>query len=56
MTEDEMSGWHHQLNGHEFKQTPGDGEVPGSSPGRIQGFPREDGIGERIDKEMRKEF
>ena len=26
MTEDEMVGWHHQLNGHEFKQTPGDGE------------------------------
>ena len=20
-TEDEMVGWHHQLNGHEFKQT-----------------------------------
>ena len=25
-TEDEMVGWHHQLNEHEFKQTPGDGE------------------------------
>ena len=25
MTEDEMIGWHHQLNGHEFEQTPGDG-------------------------------
>ena len=24
-TEDEMVGWHHQLNGYEFKQTPGDG-------------------------------
>ena len=24
MTEDEMVGWHHQLNGHEFEQTPGD--------------------------------
>ena len=22
MTEDEMVGWHHQLNGHEFKLTP----------------------------------
>ena len=21
MTEDEMVGWHHQLNGHEFDQT-----------------------------------
>jgi len=26
MTEDEMAGWHHQLSGHEFVQTPGDGE------------------------------
>ena len=30
MTEDRMVGWHHQLNGHEFEQTPGDGEGPGS--------------------------
>ena len=22
MTEDEMVGWHHRLNGHEFEQTP----------------------------------
>ena len=26
MTEDEMVGWYHGLNGHEFEQTPGDGE------------------------------
>ena len=26
MTEDEMAGWHHRLNGHEFEQAPGDGE------------------------------
>ena len=25
ITEDEMVGWHHQLYGHEFEQTPGDG-------------------------------
>ena len=30
MTEDEMVGWHHQLNGHEFKQTLGDSEGQGS--------------------------
>ena len=30
MTEDELVGWHHQVNGHEFKQTPGDGEGQGS--------------------------
>ena len=29
-TEDEMVGWHHQLNGHEFKQALGDGEGQGS--------------------------
>ena len=26
MTEEEMVGWHHRLNGHEFEQTLGDGE------------------------------
>ena len=26
MAEDEMVGWHHRLNGHEFEQTPGDSE------------------------------
>ena len=26
MTEDEMAGWHHQLNGHEFEQALGDSE------------------------------
>ena len=30
MTEDEMVGWHHQLNGHESEQTPGHGEGHGS--------------------------
>ena len=30
MTEDGMAGWHHQLNGHEFAQTPGDSEGQGS--------------------------
>ena len=29
MIEDEMVGWHHRLNGHEFEQTLGDGEGPG---------------------------
>ena len=26
MTDHEMVGWHHQLSGHEFEQTRGDGE------------------------------
>ena len=30
MTKDEVVGWHHQLNGHEFEQTPGDSEKQGS--------------------------
>ena len=30
MTGDEMVGWHHQLNGHEFVQTPVDSEEQGS--------------------------
>ena len=29
-TEDEMVAWHHWVNGHEFEQTPGDGEGQGS--------------------------
>ena len=30
MTENEIVGWHHWLNGHEFEQNPGDGEGQGS--------------------------
>ena len=29
-TENEMVGWHHRLNGHEFEQTPGDSGGQGS--------------------------
>ena len=29
MTEDEMVGWHHWLDGHEFEQTLGDSEGQG---------------------------
>ena len=29
MTEDEMVGWHHQLNGHGFGWTPGIGDGQG---------------------------
>ena len=42
MSEDEMVGWHHQFNGHEFEQTEGDSEGQGgltcrSSQGRKVG-------------------
>ena len=30
MTEDEVVGWHHRYNGHDFEQTPEDGEGQGS--------------------------
>ena len=30
MTEDEMFGWYHRLNGHEFEQTLGIGDGQGS--------------------------
>ena len=30
MIEDEMAGWHHRLNGHEFGQILGDGKGQGS--------------------------
>ena len=29
-TEDEVVGWHHGLNGHEFEQAPGVGDGQGS--------------------------
>ena len=36
MIEDEMVGWHHPLDGHEFEQTPryseGQGSLEGYSP------------------------
>ena len=30
MTEDEMAGWQHQLDGHESEQAPGVGDGQGS--------------------------
>ena len=30
MTEDEIVGWHHQLDGHEFEQSLGIGDRQGS--------------------------
>ena len=32
VAENEMVGWHHQINAHEFKQTPGDSEGQGRLP------------------------
>ena len=36
VTEDEMVGWHHWVNGYELGQTPGDGEGQGGLPYVLQ--------------------
>ena len=33
MTEDEMAGWHHRLDGHETEQAPGVGDGQGGLAG-----------------------
>ena len=38
MTEDEMVGWHHRLNGHEFEQAPGVGDGQGSWCAAVHGI------------------
>ena len=43
MTEDEMVGWHHQLNGYEFEQVLGDGG--GRNPGVLQQSMRSQRVG-----------
>ena len=40
MTEDEMVGWHHRLNGRESEQTLGDGEGQGSLLVAVHGVQR----------------
>ena len=37
MTEDEMVGWHHRLNGHEFGWTPGVGDGQGDEGAAVHG-------------------
>ena len=41
MTEDEMVGWHHQLDGHEFEQAPGVGEGQGNLAAAAHGVKTE---------------
>ena len=36
MTEDEMVGWHHQVNGLEFEETLGVGDGQGGRSGVLQ--------------------
>ena len=42
MTEDEMVGWHHRLNGHEFEQTPGDSGGQGARRAAVHGVTESD--------------
>ena len=37
MTEDEMVGWHHRLDGHESEQASGVGDVQGSWCAAVHG-------------------
>ena len=41
MTEDEMVGWHHRLNAHEFEQAPEDGEGQGSLSAAVHRFTKD---------------
>ena len=40
MIEDEVVGWHHWLNGHEFEQTLGDSEGQGAWPAAVHCVPK----------------
>ena len=55
MTEDEMVGWHHWLDGCVFKQAPGDGEGQGSlvccSPWGHKELDRTDGLNINLKKQ-----
>ena len=48
MAEAEIVGWHHQLNGHEFEQTPGDSEGQGSLACCSPWGPKESDMAERL--------
>ena len=47
MTEHDMVGWHHRLNGHEFEQTLGDREGQGSWRAAVQGVTESDFVTEQ---------
>ena len=47
-TEDEMVGWHHWLNGHEFEQAPGVGDRQGSLAGCSPWGHKESDVAKRL--------
>ena len=42
MTEDEIVGWHHQLDGHEFEQAPGIDDGHETWPAAVHGVAESD--------------
>ena len=55
MTEDEMVGWHPQLNGHEFEQALGDGKRQGSLVCCSPWGPKESDATERLNNSNKVE-
>ena len=53
MTEDEMVGWHHRLNGHEFEQALGDGEGQGGLAWCSPWGHKESGMTEQLNNKQR---
>ena len=51
--EDEMVGWHHQLNGHEFEQALGGGDGQGSLACRSPWGYKESDTTEQLDKKKK---
>ena len=54
MTEDEVVGWHHQLDGHEFEQAPGVGDGQGSLMCCSPWGRKESDMTERLNNKIRK--
>ena len=54
MTEDEVGGWHHQLDGHEFEQAPGVGDGQGSLMCCSPWGRKESDMTERLNNKIRK--
>ena len=48
MTEDEMAGWHHRLNGHEFEYALGVGDGQGGLAAAVHGVHEESDTTERL--------
>ena len=56
MAEDEMVGWHHRLNGHEFEQAPGVGDGQGSLACCSPWGHKESDTAERLTEHQTKEW